>query len=93
MWAAVWAAVWAVTRAAALPATRAATPRAAVRATMRALRAGGAEPVAIGALLVLGTAVREVAGGLPVVAVATGSNPLWTPADCPLCAAGTPLDT
>lgn len=63
----------------------------AVRATLRALRGCGAEPVAIGALLVLGQAVAGVAGGLPVEAAATMPNPLWTPADCPLCAAGAPL--
>jgi orotate phosphoribosyltransferase len=62
----------------------------AVRATIRALRGCAAEPVAIGALLVLGSAVDEVAGGLPVAAVATAPNPLWAPAECPLCAAGTP---
>jgi orotate phosphoribosyltransferase len=63
----------------------------AVRATAGALRGCGAEPVAIGALLVLGSAVAEAAGGLPVEAVATAPNPLWPSADCPLCAAGTPL--
>jgi orotate phosphoribosyltransferase len=63
----------------------------AVRATVRALRSCAAEPVAIGAVLVLGSAVHEVVAGLPVVAVATTPNPLWTSAECPLCAAGMPL--
>jgi orotate phosphoribosyltransferase len=63
----------------------------AVRATIEALRGCGAEPTVIGALLVLGSAVTEVAGGLPVEAVARSPNPCWAPADCPLCAAGTPL--
>lgn len=66
----------------------------AVRGTLAALRAGGAEPVAIGALLVL-----EASGsppphfdGLPLTTGATLPSALWRAAECPLCARGVPLE-
>jgi len=66
----------------------------ALRATYSALQAHGAEPVVAGALLVLGsTGADFFAGqGVPVEAVARDSYDLWRPADCPLCAAGVPLE-
>jgi len=53
----------------------------------------GASVVAIAALLVLGdwTAQFAAARGIAVEALATMPNPIWTPADCPLCARGEPL--
>ena len=66
----------------------------ALRGTYEVLRAHGAVPVVAGALLVLGSAgagffaERDVA----VEAVARDDYPLWLPADCPLCAAGLPLE-
>jgi orotate phosphoribosyltransferase len=60
----------------------------AVAATLRAVRAAGGEPVAVGALLVLGSAFTP---DLPVHAVARLPNPLWSTVDCPLCTDGVPL--
>jgi orotate phosphoribosyltransferase len=66
----------------------------ALRGTCTELEAHDARPVAVGALLVLGTAGMEYfAGrGIPVAAVAHDDYTLWEPASCPLCAAGTPLE-
>jgi orotate phosphoribosyltransferase len=46
--------------------------------------------VGIGALLVLGKAALAFASGkgVPLWSIATLPNTLWTPAECPLCAAG-----
>jgi orotate phosphoribosyltransferase len=63
----------------------------AVGATLAAVRAAGAEPVAVAALLQLGTAATAVTGPLPLLAVASAPHPLWSTSDCPLCAAGTPV--
>lgn len=60
----------------------------AVRATVASLEACGASVVAVGALLVLGDAARV----WPLESLATVPNVLWPPAECPLCAAGRPLD-
>jgi orotate phosphoribosyltransferase len=66
----------------------------ATRATLADLRACGAWPVAIGALLVLGSAAGELAAGegLVLESVAALPNMLWEPAACPLCAAGVALE-
>jgi orotate phosphoribosyltransferase len=64
----------------------------AVGATLAEVRAAGGEPVALGALLVLGPAVTPIAGDLPVHAVDRAENPLWSPVDCPMCTDGVPLD-
>jgi len=65
----------------------------AVRATLAALRAAGSEPVAIGALLVLGTAAAGLAAahGVPLERLASVPNEVWRPDACPLCAAGVSL--
>jgi len=65
----------------------------AVRGTLDDLRACGALPVAIGTLVVLGTAAARLAEeqGLTLVAQAQVSNRIWTPAECPLCRQGLPL--
>jgi len=65
----------------------------AVRGTFADLKACDAEPVAIGALAVLGDwalnfAVEE---GLTLQTVASLPNEFWTPSECPLCASGVPL--
>jgi orotate phosphoribosyltransferase len=60
----------------------------AVGATLAAVRGCGGEPVAVGALLLLGS---DVVGGLPVLAVERRPSPLWSPSDCPLCTDGVPL--
>jgi orotate phosphoribosyltransferase len=58
------------------------------------LTACGAHPVAVGALLVLGawTARFTAAHQLQLVTLAALPHDVWTPATCPLCAAGLPLE-
>ncbi|HJU15680.1 MAG TPA: phosphoribosyltransferase family protein [Stellaceae bacterium] len=65
----------------------------AMRGTFADLQSCGAVVVGIGTLLVLGTAAFAFAAskGVPLQSVATLSNNLWTPSECPLCAAGVPL--
>lgn len=65
----------------------------AVRGTFADLVACGAEPVAIGALLVLGPSAASFAAehGVALEALASLPNELWAPGDCPLCARGVPL--
>lgn len=66
----------------------------AIRGTFKALVAAEAEPAVVGALLTLGEAaapfIRE--NGMALERLATLSNPLWGPANCPHCAHGAPLD-
>lgn len=66
----------------------------AVRATLADLAACGARPVAIGALLVLGSSAKDIAAaaGIPLGSIASLSSGLWTPTECPLCASGVPLE-
>jgi orotate phosphoribosyltransferase len=66
----------------------------ATRATLAEVRACGARPVAVGALLVLGSGAAELADaeGLALESVAAMGNALWEPAQCPLCAAGVELE-
>jgi orotate phosphoribosyltransferase len=65
----------------------------AVRATLAELESCGARVVAIGALITLGSAATRLAGswGIPLLSLASIESALWTPADCPLCAACVPL--
>ena len=65
----------------------------AVRATYAALQGHGAEPVVIGALLVLGSAASPYFAerGVPIEAVTRVPFDLWVPAECPLCASGQAL--
>ena len=66
----------------------------AVRGTFFDLKECGAEPVVIGALLVLGSSARHFAAenSVTLESLAVPPNALWTPAECPLCATGVPLD-
>lgn len=66
----------------------------AVKGTFADLQDCGATVVAIGSLLVLGTAAAEFAAqqNLVLETLAAQPNHLWRPAECPLCAAGLPLD-
>jgi len=66
----------------------------AVRGTFRDLKECGAEPVVIGALLVLGSSARIFAAenNVTLESLATLPSALWTPAECPHCAAGLALD-
>ena len=65
-----------------------------VRASIAALEEGGASIVGVGALLVLGTRAVDhfAARGVPLVAAHRVPFESWTPADCPHCLAGVPLD-
>lgn len=66
----------------------------ALRGSLAALQAVGAIPVVAGALLVLG----DLGAGylarqhLPLAAVLREDYELWTPAACPMCMAGEPLE-
>ncbi len=66
----------------------------ALRGTFVALQADGSVPVVAGALLVLGATGADFFGqhGLAVEAVVRDRHALWTPAECPLCAAGEALE-
>lgn len=66
----------------------------AVRGTFCDLQALGADVVAIGALLALGDAIAEFAAEHHVAleVLERMPNNLWTPSECPLCAAGMPLE-
>ncbi len=65
----------------------------AIRGTWAGLEECGANVIAIGALLVLGSAAADfpASKNIPLYSVATLPNNLWTPSECPLCASGTPL--
>ena len=62
----------------------------ALRGTYAVLRAHDAIPVVAGALLVLGSTGADFFAerGLAVEAVVRERHTLWTPEECPLCAAG-----
>jgi orotate phosphoribosyltransferase len=66
----------------------------AVRGAFADLQALGASVVAIGALLALGDAIARFAAEhrIPLELLQQMPNNLWTPAQCPLCAAGEPLE-
>lgn len=66
----------------------------ALRGTYAELQAHGAVPVVAAALLVLGTAGAGFFAerGVAVETVARDDYELWPPAECPLCAAGLPLE-
>lgn len=67
----------------------------AIRGAIEDLKTCGAQLVAIGALLRLGdrAAVLARAEAVPLVTLTRlEGGTLWSPAECPLCRAGTPLD-
>ena len=66
----------------------------AVRGTYEDLVACGARPVAFGTLIALGEWSTSFAGDhdLALEALERLENNLWTPHECPLCAAGEPLE-
>jgi orotate phosphoribosyltransferase len=63
--------------------------------TFSDLEAIGVDVVAIGALLALGDAIGEFATehNVGLELLERMPNNLWTPSECPLCAAGMPLET
>jgi orotate phosphoribosyltransferase len=62
----------------------------AVRATSAELRAYGAEVRVVGALAVLGSYAARL--GMPIDSVLAIENTLWSPEECPMCAAAIPLE-
>src|ERR1043166_1830214 len=66
----------------------------AISATLDELESCGAQPVAIGALFVLGAAGSNFlrGRGLPFEVIQPLSSELWPAAECPLCRDGVPLD-
>ena len=65
----------------------------AVRGTHADLVALGGVPVMIGALLVMGPGAAAFAAekGIPLERLADLPTAIWPPAECPMCAVGTPL--
>jgi orotate phosphoribosyltransferase len=66
----------------------------AVRGTFADLEGCGAQVIAVGALLVLGSAMAAFAAEKKVVLEALVEMPfnIWVPSACPLCADGVPLE-
>ncbi len=66
----------------------------AVRGAFSDLQALGARVVAIGALLALGDSIAAFAAEhhIPLELLQQMPHNLWTPSQCPLCAAGKPLE-
>ena len=66
----------------------------ALRGAYSELENHGAQTVAAGALLILGSAGADFFGerDIPVECVVREKFDLWPPSDCSLCAAGVPLE-
>ncbi|HEY0071114.1 MAG TPA: phosphoribosyltransferase family protein [Chloroflexia bacterium] len=66
----------------------------AVRGTLASLEASGAKPVAMGALLVLGSQAEHFCRerGLALECIAQLPYEVWLPTECPLCASGVALE-
>ncbi len=66
----------------------------AVRGTYTELKEHGAQPIAFGALLVLGNAIQLFCATENIALESVMNLPfdLWLPAECPLCAANVPLE-
>jgi orotate phosphoribosyltransferase len=66
----------------------------AIRGTFTDLEACGAEPVVIGALLVLGSSASSFAADkhIALESLAYLPNNLWVPSECPQCASGIPVE-
>ena len=65
----------------------------AVRAALADLESCAARPVAIGALLVLGSSASRIAAdrAIALETLASLPNNIWTPAECPMCTRGMAL--
>jgi orotate phosphoribosyltransferase len=66
----------------------------AVRGTIASLEAGGANPVVVGALLVLGTQAEQFCRerGPALEYVTQQPYDFWLPSECPLCAKGVKVE-
>jgi orotate phosphoribosyltransferase len=65
-----------------------------VRATAEELTGAGASTLVVGTILLLGNQAVEhfSTRGVPLVALDRQNFNLWTPAECPLCRTGAPLE-
>jgi orotate phosphoribosyltransferase len=65
----------------------------AIGGTLAELRAAGAQPVTIGALIVPGAGAAPIAAAqkMPFAYITQLPTPLWQTSDCPLCRAAVPL--
>jgi orotate phosphoribosyltransferase len=65
----------------------------AVRATSAEIERNGGTCVALAAVVVLGAPATELAvhRGIPLEYTESADNVIWSPDECPLCQAGTPL--
>jgi orotate phosphoribosyltransferase len=65
----------------------------AVRGTIEDLKACGAQPVVVGTLVTLGSSFGAwaAAENIPVESLESLPHAMWTPSECPLCAAGVAL--
>ena len=66
----------------------------AVRASLAALQSNGAKPVAVGALLILGTQAERFCReqSLALEYIAHLPYDVWLPTECPMCASGLMLE-
>jgi orotate phosphoribosyltransferase len=66
----------------------------AVRGALDDLRRLDARPTVLGATLVLGDSAAALAAAhdVPLESLVQAPNQIWLPAECPLCASGTPLE-
>ena len=67
----------------------------AIRGAFADLSAVGGQVVVIASLLVLGDSITVFGAerGVPIESLARSPYRLWTPADCPLCKRGVPLES
>jgi orotate phosphoribosyltransferase len=65
-----------------------------VRGTIEDLTACAARPVVVGTLVTLGSSFGAWAAceSIPVESLESLPHAVWTPSECPLCAAGVSLD-
>jgi orotate phosphoribosyltransferase len=66
----------------------------AVIGTLQSLEASGASVVVAGALVILGTRGADLLAQRDIALEAVAARPfnVWLPAECPLCASGTPME-
>jgi orotate phosphoribosyltransferase len=66
----------------------------AVRGTYADLQSHGAQTVAVASLLTLGDSAEQLAKSwnVDLVRIASQPNTYWPPSECPLCAAGMPVE-
>lgn len=68
------------------------TTGGSAREVVDLVRAAGGEPVGVGALIDRGDPARPPSFGVPLRSLLKLEVTSWEPAECPLCADGTPLE-